>query len=197
MLSLEQGAALVSLARKAIESHFSLLKLRTDNKTKQLFSETQGCFVTLHSQGQLRGCIGFAQPATPLYETTISAARAAAFNDPRFPPIEKSNVDSVTVEISVLTKPKRIDVRNPEDYLNKITIGKDGLLIVGTFQSGLLLPQVATENHWDNRTFLEQACLKASLSPDDWLDFNKTRVYVFQSQVFAESSPKGEIIQIM
>ena len=197
MLNLEQGARLVNLARKAIESKFSIIKLKIDKNTSEEFSDVLGCFVTLHKNGQLRGCIGFPEPIMPLSEGIVNAAQSAAFNDPRFPPLEKSEVGEISVEISVLTRPKRIDVRNPEDYLQHIQIGKDGLIVRATFSSGLLLPQVATEYGWDALTFLRQTCIKASLRQDDWQDFDQVRVYKFQSQVFGESSPNGDIIQIM
>ena len=197
MLSLEQGARLVNLARKAIESRFSIIKLKADKKTEEEFSDMRGCFVTLHKQGQLRGCIGFPEPVMPLYDAIISGAESAAFKDPRFPAVKKGEMEEISVEVSVLTKPKRIDVRNPEHYLKHIQIGKDGLIVRGTYSSGLLLPQVATEQGWDALTFLRQTCVKASLKPDEWQDFDLLRVYKFQSQVFGESAPNGEIIQIM
>ncbi len=194
MLSLEQGAELVGMARRTIEARFSIFKGKPQSGK---FTDFLGCFVTIHKGGQLRGCIGFPEPVMPLHEGIVKAAEHAAFADPRFPSLQKDEVSQVTIEVSVLTKPKRIDVRNPEDYLQKIQIGKDGIVIRGTYNSGLLLPQVATEYRWDALTFLRQACLKANLKADDWQDFDKVRVYRFQSQVFSESSPNGEIIQIM
>ncbi len=197
MLSLEQGARLVKLVRKAIESKFSIVKLKVSKDMKEEFSEHRGCFVTLHKNGQLRGCIGFPEPVLPLYDAIRNGAESAAFKDPRFPPVEKGEMGEINLEVSVLTKPERIDVRNPEDYLKHIEVGKDGLIVRSTFTSGLLLPQVATEYGWNALTFLQQTCVKANLKPDDWQDFDLVRVYKFQSQVFGESSPNGEIIQVM
>ena len=197
MISLEQGGELVVLARKAIESKFSLMGFKEDKKQKAEFSMHLGCFVTLRKNGELRGCIGYPEPSMSLYEGIISAAEGAAFHDPRFPQVEKGELDEIDVEISVLTKPARIYVRNPEEYMSQIQVGRDGLLIRSTFSSGLLLPQVATEYGWDSLTFLKHTCLKANLKPDDWRDFDNVRVYKFQSQVFGETSPRGEIVQVM
>ncbi|MBD3163953.1 TIGR00296 family protein [Candidatus Woesearchaeota archaeon] len=197
MLNLEQGARLVKLARKAIQSKFSILKLKDDKKMRDEFSEMLGCFVTLHKNSQLRGCIGFPEPVMPLYDGIVRAAESAAFKDPRFPPVEKDELGLINVEISVLTRPRRIDVRNPEDYVKHIRVGRDGLIVRETFNSGLLLPQVATEQRWDALNFLRQTCVKANLKPDDWQDFDRVRVYKFQSQVFGESSPEGEVLQVM
>lgn len=197
MLTLEQGKKLVKLAREAISSRLSNKKLKVDKVLKEEFSEYRGCFVTLKKGEELRGCIGYPEPILPLHDAIVSAAESAAFKDPRFPSLEKDEINSVGVEVSVLTKPKRIDVRNPRDYLKQIHIGKDGLIVRGTFNSGLLLPQVATEYKWDAKTFLSQTCVKAGLRPEDWHDFDLVRVYKFQSQVYSEKAPNGEIVQIM
>lgn len=197
MLRLEQGAMLVHLARRAIESKFSIIKLNVDKKLKQEFSTIRGCFVTIHKNGQLRGCIGYPEPVLPLWQAIVNASNSAAFQDARFPAIEKKELDQITIEISILTKPERIDVRNPEDYLKNIKIGKDGLIVRSTFSSGLLLPQVATEHNWNSLTFLQQTCIKANLHADEWQNFDNCRVYKFRSQIYGESSPNGEIIQVL
>ena len=78
-----------------------------------------------------------------------------------------------------------------------IKIGRDGLIVKGTFNSGLLLPQVAVEQKWNAKTFLDQTCVKAGLEPSTWQDFDSCRVYSFQGQVFSEQSPNGEVKQLM
>ena len=195
MLSLEQGAKLIRLARDSIKSGSK--NPRVSAAIKREFSQKQGVFVTLQKNGYLRGCIGFVEPIYTLYEGVISAAKSAAFSDPRFPPLDKKELPGLNVEVSVLTVPSVIEVRNPEEYLSKIQIGRDGLIVKGVFSSGLLLPQVAVEYKWDVQTFLSQTCVKAGLEPDSWQDFDKSRIYSFQSQVFAEQTPEGQVVQKM
>lgn len=195
MLSLEQGIKLVRLAREAIELALSKKKPRVSDKIKKEFSEERGVFVTLHKKGDLRGCIGYPEPVYPLYEAVIKAAANAAFGDPRFPQLEKNELNDVNIEVSVLTIPELIYVRNPSDYTKQIKVGKDGLIVKGTFGSGLLLPQVAIDFKWDALTFLSQTCIKAGLPPDSYHDYDKCRVYKFQGQVFTEQLPNGEVIQ--
>lgn len=195
MLNLQQGAALIKLAREAISSYFSRKEPRASKEVKKAFSDKNGVFVTLNKDGQLRGCIGFTEAVFPLYEAVIKAAISAAFSDPRFPPLGQDELNNVAIEVSVLTRPIAINVRNPEDYLKHIEVGKDGLMVRGVFNSGLLLPQVAIEYKWDSLTFLKQTCVKAGLQPDSWQDFDACRVYKFQSQVFAETKPNGEVVQ--
>ncbi len=197
MLTLEQGKKLIKLARDSIVAYFSKKDADADKTVKKEFSSNQGVFVTLNAGGQLRGCIGFPEPAYPLYDGVIKAARSAAFSDPRFMPLTEKEFKGVSVEVSVLTPPKVIEVRNPEDYTKKIKIGRDGLIVKGTFNSGLLLPQVAVEQKWNAKTFLDQTCVKAGLEPSTWQDFDACRVYSFQSQVFSEQSPNGEVKQVM
>ena len=197
MLTLEQGKKLIKLARGSIAAYFSKKDFKADKLIKDEFSFNAGVFVTLNVSGQLRGCIGFPEPVYALYDGIIKAARSAAFSDPRFMPLIEKEFNSVSVEVSVLTPPKIIEVRNPEDYTKMIKIGRDGLIVKGTFNSGLLLPQVAVEQKWNAKTFLDQTCVKAGLEPSTWQDFDSCRVYSFQGQVFSEQSPNGEVKQLM
>jgi len=124
------------------------------------------------------------------------ASFSAAFEDMRFHALKKDELDNIVFEVSVLTEPKLIIVKNPKEYLKKIEIGKDGLIVEYDFYKGLLLPQVPLqfEPNWDVETFLEQTCVKSGLLPDMWLD-DKTKIYKFQAQIFKEKTPRGEIIQ--
>ncbi|MBL7135841.1 MAG: AmmeMemoRadiSam system protein B [Candidatus Marinimicrobia bacterium] len=141
------------------------------------FKEKRGAFVTLEKHDQLRGCIGYILPVYPLYETVIEVATSAALKDPRFPPVSESELDDITVEVSVLTVPKVIT--DPK----VIEVGKHGIIIKRGFYQGLLLPQVATEYGWDRETFLEHTCNKAGLPKDAWKD-KDTEIKIFSAQVF-------------
>jgi hypothetical protein len=194
MLTLEQGKKLVKLARETIENYFKSEKFEI--KTLDEFKEKRGVFVSIHTfpTHKLRGCVGFPYPDYPLYEALQRAAIESAFHDTRFPPLKQEELNKVVFEVSVLTRPKLIKVKSPKEYLKKIKIGKDGLIIEHGWRKGLLLPQVATEYKLSVQSFLEHLCLKAGLLPDFWLD-EKTRIYKFQAQIFTEKEPCGEIIQ--
>jgi len=188
-LSLEQGAELLKLAKEAVLSEFSGKELKVSDEIKEKCSKEQGCFVTITKHGELRGCIGFPEPVYPLWKAVIEAARAAAFNDPRFPPLSKEELSEVRFELSVLTVPELIEVSKPEEYLEKIVIGEDGLIIRGYFGSGLLLPQVFTEYNCTPEMALEMTCQKAMLAPGSWRDLSN-KVYKFQAQIFSEENGK-------
>jgi len=143
--------------------------------------EKRGVFVTLHRKGALRGCIGYIQGLKPLAEAVGEMALAAAFGDPRFPPVTAEELDQLDVEISVLTPLRRM--ADPSE----ITIGEHGLYIVRGPRSGLLLPQVATEYGWDRETFLQHTCLKAGLPETAWQD-PESEIYLFAAQIFEEGS---------
>jgi AmmeMemoRadiSam system protein A len=104
-------------------------------------------------------------------------AEAAAFDDPRFPPVTKEELKDLSIEISVLTPFKQIT------DVSEIEVGKHGIYMERGFYSGLLLPQVATEYGWDRETFLEQTCRKAGLPPDAWKEKN-TKIYIFSADIF-------------
>jgi AmmeMemoRadiSam system protein A len=178
----EEGKLLLELARKSIESHFS--KQDIDFSPYEKFDRKQGVFVTLHKHGDLRGCIGFPHPIHKLYHAVFEAARAAAFEDPRFSPLDESELKDIDIEISVLTVPEEIDT-SPDDYKNQIRIGEDGLIIKGVFGSGLLLPQVFTEHKCSPERALEMTCQKAGLQNNAWKD-KSTKVLRFQAAIFRE-----------
>jgi len=162
------------------------------------FAEARGVFVTLNTTtpagNSLRGCIGFPYPVKRLGDAIREAAVAAASEDPRFPPVGKGELDSIIVEVSVLTLPRDLDSPRREMPL-RVRIGTDGLMISRSYASGLLLPQVATEFEMDPVEFLSQACIKAGLPPGAWLD-PATRVQVFQAEIFAEKKPRGEVVRV-
>ena len=184
--TLEQGKRLIQLARESILGFFSNKEAKVGNGLKAEFRSPSGIYVTLKKNGLLRGRMGFSDARYPLYEGIVKAGQSAALTDQRFPPVEADEMEKISIEASILSRPKLVEVRNPEDLLENISIGTDGLIVIGTFHSGLLLPQVAVESKWDSKRFLEQTCIKAGLPKNAWEDFNQCRVYTFQCQTFAE-----------
>ncbi len=159
------------------------------------FKQKMGCFVTLKlddSEKTLRGCIGFPEPVYELSKALTHAGIAAAAEDPRFTPVKSAELEYLLLEISLLTKPVEITVRDPRDLLNKIEVGMDGLMLRWAYGSGLLLPQVATEYNWSVEDFLCNLSMKAGAPPDQWL-VPGTLVYQFRAQVFQENSPGGHV----
>jgi AmmeMemoRadiSam system protein A len=142
-----------------------------------------GAFVTLHVNGELRGCIGYPGSAKRLDEVVGHCAVAAATEDPRFPPMTSAELADLEVEISVLTP-----IRKVQDVLD-IEVGRDGLVIEDGFRKGLLLPQVAIEHQWNRDTFLSHTCLKAGLRPDAWR--TGAKISRFQADVFSERTAAG------
>jgi uncharacterized protein (TIGR00296 family) len=149
-----------------------------------VFNEKRGVFVTLSIGGALRGCIGFPEPVLPLGEAIAEAASAAAREDPRFMPVRPDELSSITVEVTVLTVPELLE-GDPLERPSRVVIGKHGLIARGRGRSGLLLPQVATEYHWESREFLEHTCMKAGLSRACWKDPD-VRFLTFEGQIFHE-----------
>lgn len=195
-LSDEEGILLVKLARETIERFVRTGKMGSPPKdVPPRLKEKGGVFVTINKQirgsRHLRGCIGYPLPYFPLVEATMKAA-VEATRDPRFPPLREDELDNIVVEVTVLSVPELLKVRDPREYVEKIKIGRDGLMVArGPFR-GLLLPQVPVEWNWDAETFLCECCMKAGLPPDAWLD-RDTEVYVFRGVIFEEEEPRGRI----
>jgi len=190
MLTINQAKKLIKLARDSISNYFKNKEPPVTAEVKKEFGKKQGAFVSLYLDEELSGCIGFPEPTLPLYMAVIRGALGAAFEDPRFPPLKQSQLKNIRIELSILTVPEEIELKkDPKEYLKKIKIGRDGLLIQDEFGSGLLLPQVPVEWRWDAKEFLNQTCMKAGLSPDCWNNM-KRNVYKFQAQIFTEKNSK-------
>ena len=186
MLSEEEGKFLVKLARKSIESFIkNKNKMEVPVDTPEALKEKMGAFVTLNKDGLLRGCIGYPEPIEPLVNAVIDVAISAAVNDPRFSPVTANELDDIKVEVSVLTKPELIEVDKPEEYMDMIKIGEDGLIMERGPYRGLLLPQVAVEWGWNVEEFLYNTCVKAGLTADCWI-YPDIKIYKFGSQIFQE-----------
>jgi len=144
-----------------------------------------GAFVTLRENTALRGCIGRMSSPDPLVETVRQMAAAAAFEDPRFRPLQINEFDLIAIEITVLSPLRRI--HDP----NEIVVGRHGIHLTKGWRSGVLLPQVATEQGWDRATFLEQTCWKAGLPPDAWQSPD-TVISIFEGLVFGEAASERQ-----
>lgn len=177
-LSAEEKQALLRIARETIEAELAG-KAPPGAPRKGALAEPRGAFVSLKKRGTLRGCIGFIEPRKPLAQTVEEMAAAAAFQDPRFPPLRKEELKDLRVEVSVLTPLRRVN------DVGEIEVGTHGLYIRRGGRGGLLLPQVATEWRWDRDTFLKETCRKAGLAPEAWKD-PETEIYVFSADVFGE-----------
>jgi len=174
--SAEERATLLRLAHRSIESALEGLEVELVPPNEHL-AEHRGAFTTLHRNGKLRGCIGYVFPTQSLFRTVADTARAAAFEDPRFPPVDEEEAPGLKVEISVLSL---LRPAAPE----QVVVGKHGLVVQQGSRRGLLLPQVPVEWHWDRETFLTQTCLKAGLPADAWM--RGAQLQVFTAEVFGE-----------
>lgn len=193
MLTEDEGKAAVKLARRAL-SDFAEKRIRIKPEgLPKIFDEMQGVFVTLHEDGDLRGCIGYPEPVMPLGRAIVDSAINAGTGDPRFPPVKVKELSRIEFEVTILTKPepyKAPKARLPE----LVRIGIDGLIVTKGIFSGLLLPQVAPEWGFDSMEFLSQTCVKAGLPADAWIDVD-TEIQHFQAQIFAEVAPEREILE--
>jgi AmmeMemoRadiSam system protein A len=179
-LTAEERAVLLQAARQAIEAGLEGGRPARGAGSGALAAR-RGAFVTLTRGGRLRGCIGFVVAQRPLLETVREAARAAAFQDPRFPPLRRAELPEIRLELSVLGEPRPVSC--PEE----IQVGRHGLIVRRGFRSGLLLPQVATEYGWDRETFLRHTCAKAGLPEGSWREPG-TEIEIFCAEVFGEGS---------
>ncbi len=181
VLTEEEKLILLKAARQSILSAFGEQVAEKIGYEKfPSLKINSGAFVTLTIDGDLRGCIGYIMSDMPLYDTVCDAAMQAAFNDPRFPSLNKSEVKFINIEISVLSVPDSIS-----EY-DEIEIGKHGLLLDERSRA-LLLPQVAVEHHYDREMFLSSLCEKAGMKKNTWKE-RKLNLKVFTATIFSEKN---------
>ncbi len=177
-----QQHALLALARQVIHEAVLHRRITATPPDDDVFTQPMGVFVTLKQLGQLRGCIGFPEAHFPLHEAISKAAVSAALHDPRFPPVEAHELDSLRLEISVLSP---LVATTPEE----VVVGTHGLVIEQGHARGLLLPQVPVEWGWDREAFLSHTCRKAGLPLDAWQ--RGARLFAFTAEVFSEEERQG------
>ena len=170
--------ALLSFARETILRYITTQTIPLPRNLPPRMDFPQGAFVTLKKAGQLRGCIGHMPGDVALGQNVGAMALQAAFNDPRFSPVEPGELNRLEIEISVLTPMK--PVRSSDD----IVVGRDGVVLTKAGSSAVFLPQVATENKWNRSEMLNQLCAKAGLGTGCWK--RDAQFQVFQAEVFSE-----------
>ena len=174
--------------QKAIlEYSHAVLKAKLENKpepqlsvTSPMLEEKRGIFVTLKKKGQLRGCIGQILGMETLKKNLHDMTLAAAFKDPRFPPLTPAELKDVHIHISILTQP------TPVKSYKDIRLGIDGIIVSHGWEKGVYLPEVATETGWDQRTFFESCAVeKAGINESDLGDAS---IEVFQTEGFEDEA---------
>ncbi|MDY7001433.1 MAG: AmmeMemoRadiSam system protein B [Thermodesulfobacteriota bacterium] len=176
-LSPDDKKILHQVARQAIQAKFNKQTFTPPENPSDALQQIRGAFVTLKKKGELRGCIGHIIGHLPLHETVAQMALAAAFSDPRFPKLRANEFEHLEFEISALTPLEKIT------SVERIEVGKHGLLMRQGFRQGVLLPQVPVEWGWDRDQFLDYTCRKAGLAPGCWKDPD-TEIFTFSAEVF-------------
>jgi AmmeMemoRadiSam system protein A len=174
---------LLQIARDAILRHMEKREhppIQGDREPESLMQE-RASFVTLSIEGQLRGCIGMLKACRPLIEDVAENARAAAFDDPRFPALQPEEFDQLEIHISVLSLPEELHFGSEAELLTQIRQGVDGLILRDGFHSGTFLPSVWAELP-EKEQFLSHLKMKAGLPVDFWSD--ELRVFRYTAEYF-------------
>lgn len=179
MLSEKEKEELMTITRITLATYLKERRIPTFDPRSGTLLKPGGAFVTLREGKNLRGCIGNFESLTPLYLTVQKMAILAATQDPRFFAVNERELPEIEIEISVISPRRGIE------RLSEIEVGKHGLSIEKEECRGVLLPQVASDNHWNREEFLSHTCLKAGLPPDAW-EQGGLKIEVFTAEVFSE-----------
>jgi AmmeMemoRadiSam system protein B/AmmeMemoRadiSam system protein A len=179
-LSPSEQQELLDLARRTAAQYLSTETFPAFQTDDPALLQPMGAYVTYMKDGALRGCLGRLEGDRPAFLNVQYAAVASAVSDPRFPAVTPAELESLTLEITLL-EPRR-QVQSPDE----IQIGRDGVLMeVGLRNGALFLPQVPLEQGWNLEDTLVNLCRKAGL-PDDAWKRSDARFYVFEGQWFGE-----------
>jgi len=195
MMLSEHGVTAVRIARCVITQEAT--KKRMAYMMHMPFTDNAGVFVTINKfpSGELRGCIGYPEPVMPFPEALESAARSAC-HDPRFPALKESELENVTIEVTVLTPPEVITVNNKQELPDAIKIGRDGLMLEYKGRRSVFLPQVPAEWEWNVIEYLENLCLKAGVPENAWKEKDCT-ISAFRGNIFRELEPGGDVEEVL
>lgn len=179
-LTREEKQFLLQTARDSINFFFTGEKLSEPDYSKYpILKSNAGAFVTLTEHGSLRGCIGYIISDQPLFDTICEASIQASQNDPRFAPVRKSEIENISIEISILSEPF------PLNSYDEIEIGKHGLILEEKGKRGLLLPQVPVEHHMNRDQYLDAICQKSGFYAGYWKS-KQLKLSGFTATVFSE-----------
>jgi len=172
-------AIVLSLAKATLLHHFS--KQKSPNKEELLklhpqLAQKGASFVTLHKNGNLRGCIGSIIAHRTLYDDIVSNTLMSSFGDSRFSPLQEDELDELNLEVSILSAPQEIEYKNYEELLKMIEPYKDGLILEYGSYHGTFLPQVWQELP-KTKDFLEHLSYKAGANPSIYLQNPKILKY--------------------
>lgn len=183
LISEQNGEFLLALSRRSIEEFLNNKKVINIPYCDIRLLQKQGVFCTIRDPN-LRGRVGIPFPSTKLIEGVIHSSLGAAFDDSRFKPLTREELDGVLLEISVLTEPERL-IGSPQHIPKLIEIGNHGVIVKNGKTSALLLPEVALEYGWDEVEFLQATCQSSGMPPNTWKK-SKAQVFTFEQQVFRE-----------
>jgi MEMO1 family protein len=180
-LPLDVQKYLLKSARQTLVDSFKGQQSKSNDSVSKLLDEKRGVFVTLTQDGRLRGCIGHHESDVPLCQLVPQIAKAAAFEDPRFPSLSADELDRTLIKISVyLTNVYRIN------SLDEFKMGEDGIILRKGGYGATYLPEVPLEAGW--KTVDEEMvslCQKAGLPANAWK--SGAEFWVYRTQVFDES----------
>ena len=176
----ESDIGLIELVRKSLKDSFEKAD-QSEHEFPENPETVSGVFVTLKHDGMLRGCRGCVEGRFPLHQTIWKIARSSAFDDPRFDPLTRRELEDLEISVSLLGEMESVDVEDPSQFQKLLRLGRDGICLRLQGRSALFLPEVATEQGWDVETTLSRLCRKAGLEEEEWRN-PETEILRFQTK---------------
>lgn len=180
-----QKQKLLQLARSVLEHRLKGVTPKHKAYYEKAFEEKRGVFVTLHLDGDLKGCIGHIEAKESIYDNVTYLSQAAAFEDPRFSPLTENELERVEIEISILSVPEKLAANNNIELIKMLRPNIDGVILLTDNRQATFLPQV-WEQFPKRENFMTHLCMKAGLDSEYW-KFNPIEIRVYQVDCFNEN----------
>ncbi len=179
-LSSNSQFLLLKLARESIQYYLEKHAVLSFETLVEEIKQPQACFITLRKQGMLRGCVGTFETVRPLYENIIRLAIASAFEDSRFPPVQRQELPELLIEISVLGELIKMN------SIEELEVGRHGVLVKYQQRTGIYLPEVAVDQGWSREEFLNHCAYEKARFTSE--EFKRAEVYLYEVQKFSEKA---------
>jgi len=205
MLEHHEGELLVRIAREAFERSMRFETYTLPSELPLNLHAKRGVFVRVRrspdrswgAHMETLACLGYSFPSRELGEAAADSAVASALRIGASGSLGGAPPQHLFFEISVLSEPELLQVGKPVEYPRRIGVRTDGLIVEYGFANGLILPQVAIENNYDENDLLCECCVRAGLPSSSWLTLSGTRVYKFRAEIFREEESTGNVIEFI
>ncbi|MBR9682536.1 MAG: TIGR00296 family protein [Candidatus Aenigmarchaeota archaeon] len=179
---------MLKLVKDVIQTWVKTKKPIVVGEYPEELNKERGVFISIYKTTggfkHLRSTVGHAFPTKSVIRALVDYSIMSC-KDASFTYLKPEDLDGIQIKISIAGEPELIDIRSPRDYLSRIQIGKDGLVLRKGIMTGDILPEIPVGNSWDVEKYLKHLCVKTGLASNAWTNLS-AKIYKFDTETFSE-----------